>query len=531
MDLLDKERGVDSKVTDYVSDQESKELTNYSFSEEDSLKPLFLEQLSKAYKSVSWNVSFANSLLFNAPFLNSLKSRANQTIVNPHDKRVQWQHLIGPALAGYVLGSLPREKVNIKKVVELSCKTTIAIMLVDNYVDETKASNETKLSVINKLRLAFESGYEEDLINIEQLNFAYKLASEVHLELNQSDNYGIFLNEVRRLAEVAEEQLLTNKRSLAGSIRAGARSLAILACIPMVLNEDIPRRFLKSAKHFGAMMEIADDLHDRKSDISRGSETFATKLAQDQTHYKSLPPLISEAFVRQAKKCFQYLTLSERDGYLFLWRTLKLKWGAFNINSSQVTPPTNYKLAGPSIESKSTFRAISEHGSYWGPLFIQPRIGKGGKIFKFYKLRTMKPFGDEGDIAVIDPRTGKQLKNKRTTFMGSFMRKFFLDELPQIVNLLKGDLNLLGIRPRPAYQFNKLDSSIQSPYLRNGPGAIDVSYAFDLKATKDDPDCSKQRLKQVEEFYNNYEKRPWRTTFRYIAKIAYNILVKGKRGV
>lgn len=73
------------------------------------------------------------------------------------------------------------------------------------------------------------------------------------------------------------------------------------------------------------------------------------------------------------------------------------------------------------------------------PFFIQYRPGKKGKVFKIYKFKTMTEAKD---------KNGKLLPDKdRLTVIGNFVRKSSLDEIPQLINVLKGDMSLIGPRP------------------------------------------------------------------------------------
>ncbi len=81
-----------------------------------------------------------------------------------------------------------------------------------------------------------------------------------------------------------------------------------------------------------------------------------------------------------------------------------------------------------------------------GPIFYNgKRLGKNGKIFKMYKFRTMKVNAE--DIRNNDGSTFNGEDDPRLTKIGKIIRKASLDELPQIFNVIKGDMSLIGPRP------------------------------------------------------------------------------------
>lgn len=117
-----------------------------------------------------------------------------------------------------------------------------------------------------------------------------------------------------------------------------------------------------------------------------------------------------------------------------------------------------------------------------GPvLFVQDRIGQFGKIFKLYKLRTMK-----GDIT----NTWTAANDARITSLGKWLRRLRLDELPQFFNILRGDMSLVGPRPEQVHITAELNKQI--PYFNERhmikPGLTGWSqlhvYANSVDATK-----------------------------------------------
>ena len=86
------------------------------------------------------------------------------------------------------------------------------------------------------------------------------------------------------------------------------------------------------------------------------------------------------------------------------------------------------------------------------PIFTQTRIGKDGKPFRFYKFRTMVPDAEERlkDLLDQNEMEGHAFKienDPRITRVGRFLRKSSLDELPQLVNVIRGEMSIVGPRP------------------------------------------------------------------------------------
>ena len=95
-------------------------------------------------------------------------------------------------------------------------------------------------------------------------------------------------------------------------------------------------------------------------------------------------------------------------------------------------------------------------GDFTKVIFVQKRIGKDGKIFNFYKFRSMVPNADEvlfrtlelDKIMAEEYNTNKKLKNDpRVTKIGKLIRKLSIDEFPQFINIFLGEMSLIGNRP------------------------------------------------------------------------------------
>ena len=104
-----------------------------------------------------------------------------------------------------------------------------------------------------------------------------------------------------------------------------------------------------------------------------------------------------------------------------------------------------------------------------GPVFYkQVRVGKDDKDFGLYKFRSMRPGSDKAGLLTVGG------KDKRITGIGYFLRKFKLDELPQLINVLKGEMSLVGPRPE-VRKYVELYTKEQREVLSVLPGITDMA--------------------------------------------------------
>jgi lipopolysaccharide/colanic/teichoic acid biosynthesis glycosyltransferase len=111
-----------------------------------------------------------------------------------------------------------------------------------------------------------------------------------------------------------------------------------------------------------------------------------------------------------------------------------------------------------------------------GPiLFTQKRIGKNLKKFNIYKFRTMTHSEENTNESVmhLNEATGPVFKIKndpRLTKVGKFLRRYSLDELPQLINIFSRDMNLVGPRPLPDYEVEKMEETFSKQRHNIRPG-------------------------------------------------------------
>ncbi len=174
------------------------------------------------------------------------------------------------------------------------------------------------------------------------------------------------------------------------------------------------------------------------------------------------------------------------------------------------------KVKEPSYDMKPSY----------GPLIRMRRIGKGGKIIRVYKFRTMHPYAEYLQEYIYKKNNlkqgGKFENDFRITTAGKLFRKIWLDELPMIFNLLKGELKLVGVRPLSLHYFNLYDDELKEKRAKHRPGLVPPYYA-DMPQTLD------EIIESEKKYLDAYEKAPIRTDIKYFFKAFHNILLKRAR--
>lgn len=161
-----------------------------------------------------------------------------------------------------------------------------------------------------------------------------------------------------------------------------------------------------------------------------------------------------------------------------------------------------------------------------GPLIRLRRVGKNGKIIGVYKFRTMHAYSEYLQPYIFkcnDLSNGGKIENDyRVSPLGKFLRKTWLDELPMIINWVKGDLKLVGVRPLSQHYFSLYSPELQQLRTRTIPGLVPPFYA-DMPSTLEEIQQSEMR------YLAAYLKNPILTDWRYFWKAMRNIILKGKR--
>ena len=178
------------------------------------------------------------------------------------------------------------------------------------------------------------------------------------------------------------------------------------------------------------------------------------------------------------------------------------------------------------ITSKVKEPAFNMNPSY-GLLYKMPRMSKDGKMIGVYKFRTMHPYAEYLHDYILKQNgyasSGKPADDFRLTPWGKVLRRYWLDELPQFLNVLKGDLKLVGVRPISKRFFQDIPEDLQQLRVTQKPGCIPPYVALNRNS-----DVSAV-LDAEREYILASLRDPYTTDIRFFFSALFNIVVKQKR--
>jgi lipopolysaccharide/colanic/teichoic acid biosynthesis glycosyltransferase len=125
--------------------------------------------------------------------------------------------------------------------------------------------------------------------------------------------------------------------------------------------------------------------------------------------------------------------------------------------------------------------------------FRQTRVGQNGRLFKIYKFRTMVENAEKMGAQVTKEN------DPRVTKIGKVLRKYKIDELPQLINVLKGEMSLVGPRPEVPKYVNAYEKDYEK-ILKVKPGITDfaaLEYVDEERLLKDAEDPEKVYLEKI----------------------------------
>jgi len=149
------------------------------------------------------------------------------------------------------------------------------------------------------------------------------------------------------------------------------------------------------------------------------------------------------------------------------------------------------------------------------------RIGKNGNMINVFKFRTMHPYSEflHDHILKLNGynQVGKPADDFRVARWGKFLRKLWLDELPQVINVLKGEMKIVGVRPLSMVRFNQLPVDIQNERIKQKPGCIPPYVALNMP-----DDINNIEAERI--YLDEFQKHPFRTDIKYFFLAVYNII-------
>lgn len=258
-----------------------------------------------------------------------------------------------------------------------------------------------------------------------------------------------------------------------------------------------------------------------------------TKYLRKQRIMKKFPPIINQVYYLLdfiLKRVFPKLPITRR---FYIWLTndrnkvlsrtemLGRIYAAGFVHLDSKFIGNNLYFVARKVKAP-----LFNYEPVYGPIFRMRRHGKNGRIIHVYKMRTMHAYSEFIQQYVYEQNnleSGGKLKDDfRVSTAGRFFRRYWIDELPMILNLLRGDLKIVGVRPLSSHYLSLYTEELQSLRLKHKPGLIPPFYADMPKTLEEIIDSELRYLKA-------YEQSPLKTDLSYLFAALKNIFLKRAR--
>lgn len=277
--------------------------------------------------------------------------------------------------------------------------------------------------------------------------------------------------------------------------------------------KNINRSLIKihsSLRQGGIFIGKVETLNHRKSRIASSHNIFWYKviIVYEFFFKRVLPKLFGFRYIFQRFGIMNHRILSKCEALG------RLRYNGFEILDLKETDKYLYfitfKNSKPSTEKP-----------YDGILIKIPKVGKDGRTIYCYKLRTMHPYANFLHDYILNNHQidseGKVVGDFRIPGWGKFLRKTWLDEMPQLFNILKGDIFFIGLRPLSREFLALYPEDWRKERMKIKPGFVPPYYA----------DCPKSFEKIIESekrYYEAWKKHPVKTNFFYFWKVVFNFI-------
>jgi len=175
--------------------------------------------------------------------------------------------------------------------------------------------------------------------------------------------------------------------------------------------------------------------------------------------------------------------------------------------------------------SHKKFKSLNHVNPSYSPFIVLDRVGLNNNLVKIHKIRSMYPYSEFNQKKIYElnslDSSGKFNNEFRKTPFGDFIRKYWIDEIPQLLDWLRGNIKIVGIRAMSQQYFSLYPESYKMKYNKVKPGFLSPIFDENTSSFED-------IIKTEEEYLTRYLKNPIKTDFRYFILTITDILFRGK---